>query len=296
MTFNTVKIQLTSILAALALAFTFSTTANAGAHKHYTSVKNCKWWKISCKIEQHKNRYDTKYPIVLVHGLSGFDEVLFMEMFHQIPGTLRNGGAKVYVPNVSAWNGVEARGEQLLRYIESHVLPHSGASKVNLIGHSMGSLTSRYVAGVKPSIVASSTSVHGVNYGSHFADFMLYQLLPEDSRLYKSYIKFMEGLLSSVGAVIDFLATGKSWDQDALQASHDLSTKGNAALNRKYPAGALNSKCGNGPERAGNGVHYYSWGGTGGITNPADPLDYVMKFIGSATAKEQTDGLVGRCS
>ncbi|MCG8673011.1 MAG: triacylglycerol lipase [Pseudomonadales bacterium] len=298
MTFkSSVKTQVTSILAALAIALCFSTTANAGAHKHYTKIKSCKWWKVSCKIEQHRNRYDTKYPIVLVHGLSGFDEILFMEMFHKIPGTLRSGGAKVYIPNVSAWNGVEARGEQLLHYIQSHVLPHSGASKVHLIGHSMGSLTSRYVAGVKPGIVASSTSVHGVNYGSHFADFMLYKLLPESSPLYKSYIKFMDKLLGTVGAVVDFLATGTTdFEQDALQASLDLSTAGNAALNAKYPAGALTSKCGNGPERASNGVHYYSWGGIGGVTNFVDPSDYAMTFIAAATAKEKSDGLVGRCS
>ena len=281
---------------AVALTFTFSATASAGAHKDYTSIKKCKWWKASCKIKQYKNRYDTKYPIVLVHGLSGFDELLVMEMFHQIPATLRRGGAKVYIPNLSAWNGVEVRGEQLLRYIETHVLPHSGASKVNLIGHSMGSLTSRYVAGVKPKIVASSTSVHGVNYGSHFADFMLYKLVPQDSPLYASYLKFMDGFLGTIGKVIDFIASGKSFDQDAMQASMDLSTDGNAKLNAKYPAGALSSTCGNGPERASNGVHYYSWGGTGGITNFADPLDYVLKFVSTATAKEKSDGLVGRCS
>ena len=283
-------------MTAFALAISFSTNANAGAHNSYVGVKSCKWWDARCKYKQHKNRYNTKYPIVLVHGLSGFDELLFVEMFHQIPGTLKNGRARVYVPNVSAWNGVEARGEQLHRYIKKHVLPHSGASKVNLIGHSMGSLTSRYVAGVDPGIVASVTSVHGVNYGSHFADFMLNSLVSKDSPLYKSYIRFMDGLLSTVGAVIDLLASGKFEPQDALQASLDLSTEGNAKLNRKYPAGGVTSYCGSGPEKAGNGVRYYSWGGTGGITNVADPLDYAMTFIRGATAKEQSDGLVGRCS
>lgn len=293
---NKIKLHLTSFITALALALCFSGTSYAGSHSGYVGVKSCSWWDLGCKLKQHNNRYNTRYPIVLVHGLSGFDDVLFVQYFHQVPGTLKDGRARVYVPNLSAWDGVEARGEQLLRYIQTHVLPHSGASKVNLIGHSMGSLTSRYVAGVKPGIVASVTSVHGVNYGSHFADFMLYQLLPKDSPYYKSYISFMNGLLSTVGKVIDFLASGKSFNQDALQASIDLSTQGNAKLNAKYPAGALTSHCGNGPERAGNGVYYYSWGGTGGITNVADPLDYAMTFIGKVTAKEQTDGLVGRCS
>lgn len=290
------KKHITTIGAALALAFTVSGNANAGSHKSYVGVKSCAWWDAACKYTQHQNRYNTKYPIVLVHGVSGFDDLLFVEMFHQIPGTLKNGNARVYVPNVSAWDGVEARGEQLLRYIKTHVLPHSGASKVNLVGHSMGSLTSRYVAGVEPGIVASVTSVHGVNYGSHFADFMLNSLVSKDSPLYDSYVSFTTGLLSTVGAVIDLLSTGQFYPQDALQASLDLSTEGNAKLNKKYPAGAVTSYCGNGPELASNGVRYYSWGGTGGITNVADPLDYVMAFTSSATAKEKSDGLVGQCS
>jgi len=294
--YSKLKKQFTVFFTALTVALIFSSNAIAGAHSGYVGVKSCEWWNVSCKIKQHDNRYNTQYPIVLVHGLSGFDDVLFVQYFHQIPGTLKNGRAKVYVPNLSAWDGVEARGEQLLRYIQKHVLPHSGASKVNLVGHSMGSLTSRYVAGVKPGIVASVTSVHGVNYGSHFADFMLNSVLPKDSPLYKSYVNFMNGLLSTLGKVIDFLSTGKSFSQDAFQASYDLSTEGNAKLNKKYPAGALTSSCGNGPEKAGNGVRYYSWGGVGGITNVADPLDYAMAFIGTVTSKGQTDGLVGRCS
>ncbi|MCG8672995.1 MAG: triacylglycerol lipase [Pseudomonadales bacterium] len=293
---NTFNKKVVSLFSAVALIFSLSSNSLAGSHDDYVSVKNCSWWDLICKVKQEQNRYNTKYPIVLVHGLSGFDKVLFVEYFHQVPSTLRDGNANVYVPNLSAWDGVEVRGEQLLKYIESHVLPHSGASKVNLIGHSMGSLTSRYVAGVKPGIVASVTSVHGVNYGSHFADFMLHSLLPQDNPLYGTYIDFMDGLLGTLGAVIDFLSSGESFSQDAFQASYDLSTQGNAELNAKYPAGGVTSTCGSGPETASNGVSYYSWGGIGGVTNVADPLDYAMTFIGMATANEQTDGLVGRCS
>ena len=40
----------------------------------------------------------TKYPIVLVHGLSGFDSVGgLIGYFHTIPYNLRRSGAKVYV-------------------------------------------------------------------------------------------------------------------------------------------------------------------------------------------------------
>lgn len=82
---------------------------------------------------------------------------------------MTKSGAKVYVAQVSATNSSEARGEQLLSQVEA-ILAVTGAQKVNLIGHSHGSPTSRYVASVRPDIVASVTSVGGVNKGSTIAD------------------------------------------------------------------------------------------------------------------------------
>ena len=40
---------------------------------------------------------ETKYPIVLAHGLLGFDEILGIEYWYKIPTDLRNDGAEVYV-------------------------------------------------------------------------------------------------------------------------------------------------------------------------------------------------------
>ena len=56
----------------------------------------------------------TRYPIVLVHGLFGFDAIGPVDYFHGIAGALRDGGATVYAPSVSAANLSEVRGEQLL--------------------------------------------------------------------------------------------------------------------------------------------------------------------------------------
>ena len=58
----------------------------------------------------------TRYPVVLVHGLFGFDSALGIDYFYGIPDALRQGGAKVYVAQVSAANSTEVRGEQLLIY------------------------------------------------------------------------------------------------------------------------------------------------------------------------------------
>ncbi|HEX5277218.1 MAG TPA: alpha/beta fold hydrolase, partial [Fluviicoccus sp.] len=107
----------------------------------------------------------TKYPIVLVHGIFGFKNFLGADYFYQVPSTITAEGGKVFIPAVSAGNSNEVRGEQLLNQLLTFKAL-SGSPKFNLIGHSQGSPTSRYVAAVRPDLVASVTSVDGVNKGS----------------------------------------------------------------------------------------------------------------------------------
>jgi pimeloyl-ACP methyl ester carboxylesterase len=70
---------------------------------------------------------------------------------------------------VAPLDSSEVRGEQLLVQIE-RIRRETGADKVNLIGHSQGSLTARYAAAKRPEWVASVTSVAGPNHGSELAD------------------------------------------------------------------------------------------------------------------------------
>lgn len=107
----------------------------------------------------------TKYPVVLVHGFMDFDDAFGLDYFYGIPQALRNQGVQVFVARVSPSNSSEVRGEQLRLYVQS-VLAYTGAQKVNLIGHSHGGPTARYVASVSPEMVATVTSVCGVNWGS----------------------------------------------------------------------------------------------------------------------------------
>lgn len=90
----------------------------------------------------------TKYPIVLTHGMLGFDSILGVDYWYGIPSALRRDGAQVYITEVSQLDTSEARGEQLLRQVEE-IAAISGKGKVNLVGHSHGGPTIRYVAAIR---------------------------------------------------------------------------------------------------------------------------------------------------
>ena len=229
----------------------------------------------------------TKHPIVLVHGLFGFDEIIGLEYFYQIPEELRRSGAEVFVTQGSAANSHEVRGEQLARQIEE-ILVVSGAERVNLIGHSQGSPTSRYIASVYPQYVASVTSVGGVNWGAPLADVLL-----DDNNEAGSFI---EALGNAFMSFIDWASQGGN-PQDINAALVSLSTEGSLAFNQLHPYGVPSQFCGQGNEFGANGVRYFSWTGTRIFTNLLDISDPLMGATSLGFSDgEPNDGLVGRCS
>jgi triacylglycerol lipase len=225
----------------------------------------------------------TRYPIVLVHGLFGFDNLGPLEYFYGIPGALRSGGANVYVTSVSAANSTEVRGEQLL-YQVRQVLAATGAAKVNLIGHSHGGPTSRYVASVRPDLVASVTSIGGVNHGSKVAD-VLIGAAPE----------LVYGIGDALGGFLNLISGSPTLPQSSRAAAQSLSTAGTAAFNSRHPAGLPSTSCGEGAHQA-NGVYYFSWSGGTPYTNVFDPADPFLAVTSIAFGGAKNDGLVASCS
>ena len=224
----------------------------------------------------------TKYPIVLVHGLFGFDQLGPVEYFYGIPSALRSGGAKVYTTSVSAANSTEVRGEQLLTQVKQ-ILAATGASKVNLIGHSHGGPTIRYVASIRPDLVASVSSVAGVNKGSKIAD-ILAGTIPNTSA----------ALGNALASMISFLSGGSGMPQNSGAAMRSLSTAGSLAFNTRHPQGVPTTSCGEGANHV-NGVYYFSWSGAQPYTNVFDVVDPFMAVLGVAFG-QKNDGLVSSCS
>ncbi|PWE40908.1 esterase/lipase family protein [Pseudomonas prosekii] len=242
----------------------------------------------------------TRYPLVLVPGMLGFIRLVLYPYWYGIIAALRRGGAVVIAVQVSPLNSSEVRGEQLLARIEQ-ILRETGAQKVNLIGHSQGSLTARYAAAQRPDLVASVTSVAGPNHGSELADY-LQKHYPADS----AKGRLLGVLLRVIGAVMGLLDTGYRGPKlpvDIPASHHSLTTEGVALFNQRYPQGLPDTWGGQGPEEV-NGVRYYSWSGTlqpgktdrGG--NLFDGTNRSCRLFARTFVREagHCDGMVGRYS
>lgn len=235
-------------------------------------------------LDWFKDTYtETQHPIVLVHGMFGFDEIAGVDYFYKVADELSRSGAEVYTVQVTALESNEARGEELMAQLEE-ILAVSGAEKLNLIGHSQGSPTARYVASLHPDIIASVSSVGGVNWGSKVAD------------VYAEGGVDAGPIGEGVAELINWASEGDAEAQDLDASIGSLTTEGSEAFNAQYPEGMPAEYCGEGPEVASNGVHYYSWSGTSPTTNAMDISDPILAMTALAFGDEENDGLVSRCS
>lgn len=231
----------------------------------------------------------TRYPIVLAHGLLGFDSILGVyDYWFGMPSDLRAGGAKVYVASFSASNFSEVRGEQLIRDLDNLRATY-GHQKFNLIGHSHGGPTIRYVAAVRPDLVASVTSIGSPHKGSKVADGLTTVFPPGSSG--RALVAGFVNALSTFIAVM----SGNDDPQDAIGALASLSSAGAAQFNSRFRNGLPTTACGQGASVVG-GVRYYSWGGTSVLTHILDASDPMMGAGSLFFGFEQNDGLVGQCS
>lgn len=235
------------------------------------------------------NYTKTQYPIVLVHGILGFDDILGVDYFYRVPHELSKSGATVFTPAVAALESTEARGEQLARQVEE-IIAITGKQKVNLIGHSHGGPTVRYVASVYPEMVASASSVGGSHLGSRLADIILgvSDAVPLGDELVSLVADAFAGAID--------LISGGGYEQNSMASFYSNSSEGAAAFNVQHPEGMPTTYCGEGAELASNGVRYYSWAGTSPLTNILDVSDVLLAVTSLGFLGEDNDGIVQVCS
>jgi triacylglycerol lipase len=234
----------------------------------------------------------TQYPFVLVHGLYGFKDIFGLNYFHLVAEALEIGGAKVYTVSVSGLESSENRGEQLLAQVEDIVAIEMAQNplinKVNLVGHSHGGPTTRYVASVRPDLVASVSTVHGANAGgSATADAV-------DEAINKAGTWLvLQATFNALGVLIDTVANDPH-HQNAHNSFQSLSFEGIDGFNTHHPQAVPLIECDEGAYEV-NGVKYYSWGGNLIRTNKYDPLDWLMAASGDVVGPN-SDGMVPQCS
>ena len=122
----------------------------------------------------------TNYPIVLAHGMGATDDMLgVIDYWWGIEGALEDEGANVYV---TAVNCMDSTANKALQFKQQflQVLAVTGKSKANIIGHSHGTIYTRYAISNLglASKVASHTSMCGPHRGSAVAD-VLINVLPD---------------------------------------------------------------------------------------------------------------------
>jgi triacylglycerol lipase len=114
-------------------------------------------------------------PIVLVHGLLGYDMIKLgpwgWEYFRGIRPALEAAGNRILVPRLSLTDGVERRARQLRDAIQGSV----GAEPVHIFAHSLGGLDARHLISSLgwADRVLSLTTIGTPHRGSSFADWGL---------------------------------------------------------------------------------------------------------------------------
>ncbi|WP_354683916.1 triacylglycerol lipase [Cupriavidus necator] len=267
----------------------------------------------------------TRYPIVLVHGLTGAAKMGgVLDYWYGIPELLRAHGARVYVATVPSFNSDEERALALQAYVRAVKL-ETGADKVNLIGHSQGGPTSRNVAAMSPQDIASVTTIGSPHRGSEVADTVLDLINGVNSIPVAGpvLVGIIQGVFDAVGW-FNGISNGQALDQNAMASLKILTTQGAAEQNARLNATlAPGSKSALGPDcdtpgaafeqrqardAAGRLVTHtqaaYSWTGQGGPfsllrSNLLDPSTAMMSTSAGIMALKgagPNDGLVSVCS
>jgi triacylglycerol lipase len=131
----------------------------------------------TARIAQTGAPRGTRYPLILAHGYGASREVLgVLPYWWHVQEELERRGFELFLDDVSAIHSIEHRAAQLRDQINRYT-----SGRVNIIGHSMGGLDSRYLIsrlGFGDRVV-SLTTLSTPHHGSPVADVALEAAGPE---------------------------------------------------------------------------------------------------------------------
>ncbi len=182
------------------------------------------------------SKCNTKYPIVLAHGM-GFQAKIanVVDYWWGLKDALEDEGADVYITSVNGMDSTANKAASFKRqFLE--ILAVTGKAKANIIGHSHGTIYTRYAItnlGLAPK-VASHTSLSGPHQGSSVADF-LFKIVPSQG-------------WTLIGDVMDIVYTFVFGDKNPNSLANGIE------VTRPYMQNVFNKNC---PNSAG--VYYQSY-------------------------------------
>lgn len=229
----------------------------------------------------------TKYLIVLCHGMAGFDSLFgVVDYFHGIAETLEDGGADVHVTHVPAFGSSEQRGEALLAQVED-IVAQTGKGKVNLVGHSHGGFDVRYVAAVRPiSWPPSPQSAPRTRARS-------WRNLLRDNIQEGGYAEGVVSLFANSLGVLEGILSGNLSEQDSVAAMESLTAAGAGEFDA-IPSGCQRRRVGRAPSRPA-GISIIR-GAAPRRSPTCSNVSDVALGLSSLVYEEDNDGLVGKCS
>ena len=208
------------------------------------------------------NNYQTKYPIVLVHGMMLKDFKRY-RAFRGISNELSANGVKVYVTNQDGVGTIENNAKQLKDMIKV-ILEEKGIDKVNVIAHSKGGLDIRYM-------------IHHFNMGKQIASLTTLSTPHHGSKLSSTILKIPRPLAKFIAFFINlFYRLFGDKNPDIIALGYDLSAEKMITFNENI----LDSK----------EVYYQSYS-----ADLDDKKCFIMKLphkITKYTEHDKTDGIV----
>jgi len=210
---------------------------------------------------------DTKYPIVLAHGMGAQAKIVnIVDYWWGIEDALEDEGADVYITSVNGMDSTANKAQSFKRQFLD-ILAISGKSKANIVGHSHGTIYTRYAItnlGLS-SKVASYTGLSGPHRGSSVAD-TIFNIVPNQG-------------WALVGATLDIVYTFVFGDKNPNSLENGLE------MTRPYMQNVFNKNC---PDVSG--LYYQSY--TSKIKYVSNSLILEVPWLIALYYEGENDGLV----
>ena len=210
---------------------------------------------------------NTKYPIILAHGMGAQAKIVsIVDYWWGIEDALEDEGADVYITSV---NGMDSTANKAASFKKQflNILAVTGKTKANIIGHSHGTIYTRYAItnlGIYGK-VASYTSLSWPHRGSSVADF-LFKLVPNQG-------------WSLVGSALDIVYTFVFGDKNPNSLANGIE------VTRPYMNNTFNPNC---PNKSG--IYYQSI--TSKIKYVSNSLILQIPWLICKAYEGDNDGLV----